>query len=69
MAEAAANNNNEVLSEEEDVEIQGADFFGCRFYREKVPAEGTKVKVETTEVKDLGATVRLLEYGGIEGFI
>ena len=70
MAEAAANNvNNENLSEEEDVEIQGADFFRCRFYRERVPAEGTKVKVETTEVKDLGANVRLLEYGGIEGFI
>jgi len=28
-----------------------------------------KVKVETIEVKELGATVRLLEYGGIEGFI
>ena len=70
MAEAAANNvNNENLSEEEDVEIQGADFFRCRFYRERGPAEGTKVKVETTEVKDLGANVRLLEYGGIEGFI
>ena len=25
--------------------------------------------VETTEIKDLGATVRLLEYGAIEGFI
>jgi len=27
------------------------------------------VKVETVEIKELGATVRLLEYGGIEGFI
>jgi len=27
------------------------------------------VKVETIDVKDLGATVRLLEYGGIQGFI
>ena len=27
------------------------------------------MKVETIDVKDLGATVRLLEYGGIQGFI
>ena len=27
------------------------------------------VKVETVEIKEFGATVWLLEYGGIEGFI
>ena len=56
-------------SSDEDVEIQGADFYRCRFYRERVPEKDTVVKVETTEIKELGATVRLLEYGGIEGFI
>ena len=69
MTEAAAANNNEILSDEEDHEVQGADFYRCRFYRDRVPEQGMKVKVETTEVKELGATVRLLEYGGIEGFI
>jgi len=34
-----------------------------------VPEKDAVVKVETVEIKELGATVRLLEYGGIEGFI
>jgi translation initiation factor 2 alpha subunit (eIF-2alpha) len=34
-----------------------------------VPEKDRVVKVETYEIKDMGAYVRLLEYGGIEGFI
>jgi len=34
-----------------------------------VPEKDKVVKVETYEIKDMGAYVRLLEYGGIEGFI
>ena len=61
------NNNNEVSESEE--EQQNVDFYSCRFYRARMPEATQIVKVETTEVKDLGANVRLLEYGGIEGFI
>ena len=49
--------------------IRGADFYKFRFYRTELPKRGDMVKVETVEIKELGATVRLLEYGGIEGFI
>jgi len=34
-----------------------------------VPEKDSVIRVETTEIKELGANVRLLEYGGIEGFI
>jgi len=34
-----------------------------------VPEKDSVTKVEIFEIKDLGANVRLLEYGGIEGFI
>ena len=34
-----------------------------------MPEKDKVVKVETYEIKDMGAYVRLLEYGGIEGFI
>ena len=67
--QAAAQQASDHSSEDEGVEIQGADFYRCRFYRERVPEKDIVVKVETTEIKDLGASVRLLEYGGIEGFI
>ena len=56
-------------SEDEDIELRGDDFYRCRFYREMVPQADSIVKVETIEIKELGANVRLLEYGGIEGFI
>jgi translation initiation factor 2 subunit 1 len=56
-------------SSEEDVEIQGADFYRCRFYRARVPKKDSVVKVEIFEIIDMGARVRLLEYAGIEGFI
>lgn len=34
-----------------------------------MPEKDSVTKVEIVEIKDLGANVRLLEYGGIEGFI
>ena len=34
-----------------------------------MPEKDSVTKVEIFEIKDLGANVRLLEYGGIEGFI
>ena len=51
------------------MELQGADFFKCRFYRYRVPKKNMVTKVEIIEMKDMGANVSLLEYGGIEGFI
>ena len=56
-------------SEEEDFDIQGADFYRCRFYRSKMPETGMLVMVETTDIKEIGAQVSLLEYGSIPGFI
>ena len=54
---------------EDDPDKLGDAFYKCRFYRAKVPEKEDIVKVETIEIKEIGATVRLLEYGGIEGFI
>jgi len=68
-AQAAAANASEHSSSDEDVDIRAADFYRARFYRQMVPDKDAVVKVETVEIKELGATVRLLEYGGIEGFI
>ena len=69
MTSQAAAAQSDHDSSEEEVDIQSADFYRCRFYRAKVPEKDSVVKVETVEIKDLGANVRLLEYGGIEGFI
>lgn len=68
QAQAAAQQSDH-SSEDEDIELRGDDFYRCRFYREMVPQADSIVKVETIEIKELGANVRLLEYGGIEGFI
>ena len=68
QAQAAAQQSDH-SSEDEDIELGGDDFYRCRFYREMVPQADSIVKVETIEIKELGANVRLLEYGGIEGFI
>ena len=51
------------------MDITGSDFYKCRFYRARVPEKDSVVRVETVSIKDVGASVRLLEYGGIEGFI
>ena len=37
------------------MELQGADFYRCRFYRREVPAKDSVVMVETSEIRDLGA--------------
>lgn len=60
---------NDVDSSEEEHDIQSADFYRCRFYRSRMPEAGMLVLVETTDVKEIGAQVNLLEYGSIEGFI
>ena len=66
QAEDAASRSSD---EEGQHEVKDVDFYRCRFYRAHMPVEGDVVRVETTELKDLGATVILLEYGGIEAFI
>ena len=44
--------------------------FECRFYEEKLPPEGSFVKVQVKDVTDnLIAIVELLEYGRVEGII
>ena len=56
-------------SSEEEFQVRGDDFYNNRFYRARLPEKGTVVKVETIDVRDIFANVRLLEYGGIEGII
>ena len=58
-----------VDSDEEEIEIQGTEFYRNRFYRKEMPNVGDLVKVETSQIKEIGAEVHLLEYGSIEGFI
>lgn len=55
--------------DDDNVEYQNPDFYNTRFYRSRVPDKDDLVWVENVELKDLGAQVRLLEYGNIEGFI
>ena len=57
-------------SEEEiDTDYKNSDLVKCRFYRNRVPQKDDIVTVVTTNIVDLGAYVRLLEYDNIEGFI
>jgi len=63
------NDNDQVSGVNKEEKDRGADFYKYRFYRARVPEKDKVVKVETVEIRDLGATVRLLEYGSIEGFI
>ena len=59
----------ESSSEEIDENYENGDLVKCRFYRNKVPAKDDIVMVETFEIKEMGANVRLLEYNNLEGFI
>lgn len=52
-----------------EMDYNNSELVKCRYYRNRVPAKDDVVAVVTTEIKDLGAYVRLLEYDNIEGFI
>lgn len=52
-----------------DVDYKNSDLVKCRFYRNRVPKQTDVVAVITSEIKAIGAYVRLLEYDNIEGFI
>ena len=57
-------------SEEEfDENYESGDLVKCRFYRNRVPQKDEIVMVQTTELRDMGANVILLEYDNLEGFI
>jgi translation initiation factor 2 subunit 1 len=64
-------NEGKLSSEESDGEVdyKNSDLVKCRFYRNRVPYKDEIVAVVTTDIKELGAYVRLLEYDNIEGFI
>jgi translation initiation factor 2 subunit 1 len=51
------------------MDYANSDLVKCRYYRKRVPDKDDVVAVITTEIKDLGAYVRLIEYDNIEGFI
>ena len=55
--------------EEEKIDYKNSHLVKCRYYREELPAKAQIVMVETTEIKELGAYVKLLEYDNAEGFI
>ena len=54
---------------EDEVDYKDSEFVKCRYYRNRVPFKDDVVAVQTTEIKELGAYVKLLEYDNIEGFI
>ena len=55
--------------ESDEMDYNNSELVKCRYYRNRVPAKDDVVAVITTEIKELGAYVRLLEYDNIEGFI
>jgi translation initiation factor 2 subunit 1 len=65
--------NQEVVSSDDsddnEMDYNNSELVKCRYYRNRVPAKDDVVAVVTTEIKDLGAYVRLTEYDNIEGFI
>ena len=56
-------------NDEGDINYESGELVKCRFYRNKVPAKDDIVAVVTTELRDMGANVKLLEYDNLEGFI
>lgn len=64
-------NEGKISSQESDGEVdyKNSDLVKCRFYERRVPEKDEIVAVVTTDIKELGAYVRLLEYDNIEGFI
>ena len=63
------NKDEESSDDEFDDNYESGDLVKCRFYRNKVPAKDDIVAVVTTELRDMGANVRLMEYDMLEGFI
>jgi len=64
-------NEGKISSQESDGEVdyKNNDLVKCRFYERRVPEKDEIVAVVTTDIKELGAYVQLLEYDKIEGFI
>lgn len=56
-------------SDDGETDYKNSDLVNCRYYRKKLPEKDEIVAVVTTDIKELGAYVRLLEYKDIEGFI
>jgi len=52
-----------------ETDYKNSELVNCRYYRKKLPEKDEIVAVVTTDIKELGAYVRLLEYNNIEGFI
>ena len=52
-----------------DTNYESGELVKCRYYRNKVPQKDDIVAVVTTELRDMGANVRLVEYNNLEGFI
>ena len=61
--------DNSSESSDNEMDYNNSELVKCRYYRNRVPAKDDVVAVVTTEIKDLGAYVRLIEYDNIEGFI
>ena len=52
-----------------DVDYNNSELVKCRYYRSRVPKKNDIVAVITSEIIEIGAYVRLVEYDYIEGFI
>ena len=57
------------MGEDDEIDYNNSELVKCRYYRNELPAKDDVVAVVTSEIKDLGAYVRLIEYDDIEGFI
>lgn len=69
MVEAEKQEAESSSNEEADTNYESGELVKCRYYRSKVPQKDDIVYVVTTELRDMGANVRLLEYDNLEGFI
>ncbi len=56
-------------SDDGETDYKNSELVNCRYYKKKLPDKDEIVAVVTTDIKELGAYVRLLEYNDIEGFI
>jgi translation initiation factor 2 subunit 1 len=55
--------------DDDEIDYNNSELVKCRYYRNEFPKVDDIVAVVTTEIKELGAYVRLLEYDEVEGFI